>query len=556
MTHLSTYPTPNDDVNDFTERNNDDNYGESESDFSDDDNDNNLNDVDDDFDEMLANTFTCRFPACARIFEKKWNRDRHEERRHGVEGIRKEKEAKYAKMVRLLEAGNFVDSSDAASFFMSCLTTEKAVNVIIPMLGHTNALKLKISQFLGLPEEIQKISVFQRQKEHKDHLGSLNVRLKIGEEGQKELDEALSMGFTNHQFRTWKEKRISLYGICPSPGKRGYCVSLNSCMINLFPFSSQEWSDYDRKYPGGIVMTLSSDGGSMDRRNGAIIIKIQRRDEDWVIGNRFKKPNLNPTHSVLYMKETYEYLAQELGGLYQEILKPMLCSDNRHRNLVFGASDDMKMSLLKLGMGEVWRTTSHNICFRCHEKRFTSIPDMHHLKGNLNLEEWNSFAQFAEEDGDLSIWDNNDQTVERRTLLQIRETASKIEMLTEANEKEQVQKLKKETGVTNIPITTIPIHRHFLELIHLTEGVTKKVVKLMIVTVPPNSEMEKEVVLSFKRSADITFKVTKTPMPLWQRLDKARGLNRVKWLQLLNGFFHKGFSFTIFLYCTRKLQKN
>jgi hypothetical protein len=40
------------------------------------------------------------------------------------------------------------------------------------------------------------------------------------------------------------------------------------------------------------------------------------------------------------------------------------------------------------------------------------------------------------------------------------------------------------------PITTIPCHCHHVKLIHLTEGVAKQVVKLMIVTVPPRTRSQ------------------------------------------------------------------
>jgi hypothetical protein len=500
----------------------------------------NLSDVSDDLyideDDGAIPKFSCS--ECDQLCVNLFSLKRHMERTH-IESTRKIKEAKFATLQKILTASGFQTKQELAFFVLSCLTSPMASEVIIEALSRDPAIKLQVNHFLMLPFAVQNLSL-EREKEKRHHLGKLNITLKLGEEGQGELNSALSLGFSKHQFRHWKDGKIRDMGICASNGKSGYSIPLPKCIQAMFPCDGDEWGKIVLTSGNRIPLTISTDGGSMDRRNGAVIVKIQRRDDLWTIGNRFKKPNLNATHAVLFMKETYENLRRELAPLYAEMEKPFQCTSDLTYSLEFAESNDMKMSLLLLGLGPLYLKTEANCCFRCREIRGKNLPTKHHFDGAMNLEDYVDFRKFDDDDKELGFSITNDLTTKQRTLESIKTAATEVSKIQQevADKKSTPKKLKeyqKETGVVNYPITTVSIHLHHLELIHLTEGVAKRVVKLMIVTIPANSRMEERVKVAFKRYGDLDFRKDEK-LPLWKRLDKT-SINRVKWLQILAGFF-------------------
>lgn len=494
---------------------------------------------------MLNTTFSCRYGCCEQTFPTRWRRQHHEQRDHGLQPAhppQSKRQGKFEILHRMMSVGGFEGKTQFATFVLSCLTAHQILQVMKLVMKGSDTVRLKLTQFLRLPVAIQKMNSFEMEEEKRNYLGDLNISLKLGEEAQQELNEALDLGFSAHQFRKWKGDTLADIGIGPSPGNNGYCAPLQQCIETMMDC---DWKEYDKDNPEGILLTVSTDGGSMDRRNGAVIVKLQRRDEKWAIGNRFKKPELNATHSVLYIKEKYETLQPELHPLFDELTHPLVCSDGIRRPIVCGASDDMKMSCLLLGLGKIYLRTSRNMCFRCHAYRHDTLPDKHHFDGALSEEEWKCFEEFASTDQELKISNTCSRTVKRRTLEEIQTVARELDELRRdvcnqvPGAAERLSRRIEETGVEHYPITTIPIHRHFLELIHLTEGITKRVIKLMVVPIPPNSEMEHRVKTAFQHFADISFTETGQGIPLWRRLDKTR-LNRVKWLQVLADFFAEG----------------
>jgi hypothetical protein len=273
----------------------------------------------DQLDDVLRTrkSYTCRHtkmePFCElpkssnhekRVFWSKSNRNRHENRHASQcddnctactkkKEAPKVREAKFAKLKKVMDVCSelgFSTHTELTEFLLSCHTTQDSANVITSILEKDVVLQRRVKQFLNLPEAIQKISIrtrYLREKERRDYLGKLNLMLNLGEEKQKILNSFLQLGFTQHQFRTWKEEKIEAFQVSKSDGECGYKVTLQRCVDSLL--SGVDWVLYDQNNPEGILLTISTDGGGMDLRNGAIIVKIQRRDDEWTIRNRLKK---------------------------------------------------------------------------------------------------------------------------------------------------------------------------------------------------------------------------------------------------------------------------
>ena len=462
-------------------------------------------------------------------------------------------EAKYTKLTKIMTAISslpgidFDNKEDLVEFLLSCLTTDTLLFLLKKVIVGNGELHQKMTSFFNLPVRVQQMSAqdkYKNQEEKRELLTKMNIRLHLGEEKQDEMNRYINTGLTGCQLRVRKEKKISAIPMKLSPGKNGYVVPLRACVAAMIPKS--KWPQYDAENPDGIVLTVSTDGGSMDKRNGAVISKIQRRDDDWARGNRYKMPSLSATHAMLYIKETYENLKVELAPLYTAIGKGTLkCSDGKTRKLLVGESNDMKMTLLLTGRGQLFRRTSELLCTRCPARRryWTSTPERHHFDGSLSPEDWKVFESFEKEDDPESenISKSNTRSYGWTTLEELREIAKRIEELQEdvrnsvEGAAQELDELRKTSGVEHMPITAVPIYLHFTELLHATEGVTKRVVKLMVLDVPNKTIHETRVKYVFKKYIGVEFKETKNEQ-LWQRLDKDR-LNRVQWLKMLQGFF-------------------
>jgi hypothetical protein len=249
------------------------------------------------------------------------------------------------------------------------------------------------------------------------------------------------------------------------------------------------------------------------------------------------------------MEETYDGLKKELAQLYEDIQKPIKCSDGKWRNLVVGESNDMKMGLLLTGRDKLYLKSSKHLCIRCTTER-AFLPNKHHFDGALTTQDWEDFKSLDQEGDEENIAEtkNHDQSASWMTLEELANHCQKIKRQEEIIQggdltprethkaREELAAFKREVGVVGETISTVPLFQHFTELIHLTEGAVKRAVKLMVLEAPPGSLMEKRVVHVFKKYANITFRDSNGNEQLWQRLDKTR-LNRVQWLHMLQGFF-------------------
>ena len=142
----------------------------------------------------------------------------------------------------------------------------------------------------------------------------------------------------------------------------------------------------------------------------------------------------------------------------------------------------------------------------------------------------------------------NDRKFKPRTLDSIISTVCEMDELERQGKKDAAIALSRETGVKFTPITIVEPKDRITDIIHLIEGVIKRVIKLCVQCVVTGSEQEKNVLLVFEQNAGVTFNSSDAGLPLWKRLNTRR-LTCVEWRHMLKGFFRKtGTFFFSFVY--------
>lgn len=180
-------------------------------------------------------------------------------------------------------------------------------------------------------------------------------------------------------------------------------------------------------------------------------------------------------------------------------------------------------------------------CFRCTaSKENSSWSDFsqHHFVSSEN--DWRVLSELDTEDDILSINRTNSRDVQWWSLTERKENWEKVESARkdeERKEKKARQKrieLEKKTQQLFAPITCEePIH-HNLEVIHLIEGVMKRVCKISMLLCFSETTWEKNIVKKFQQLTGLQFKRESSETP-WKRITAGR-LNRVHWLRVLRGF--------------------
>jgi len=164
------------------------------------------------------------------------------------------------------------------------------------------------------------------------------------------------------------------------------------------------------------------------------------------------------------------------------------------RTIMITNSNDAKMSCVLFGNPNAYCTTKGRPCFRCTARRGT--PSWSDFTKHHFVPDPKTFQLFAQEDADdhsLSITQTNSQEVswwtleERRVNWEKVQKAKEDEKLNLPGASRKREELEAETQQFCPPITCQEPERHNLEIIHLIEGVCKRVCKLNIVECPKNS---------------------------------------------------------------------
>lgn len=267
-------------------------------------------------------------------------------------------------------------------------------------------------------------------------------------------------------------------------------------------------------------------------------MKLCWNDQEWNDLGRGKRPTHNATYRLLHMSKSYEELSKELAPFYREIEKGIRGCDKVSRTIELFEASDMKMSASMLGMTlGIFKTAEcDSLCFQCDALHLKLDPSCHHFDGSRSPADWDRLVEAGSKDEKNSIQNTNTKTNKWRNLKEMKETAKKVAKLIEEGKTEEAKLLTYSTGIWKRPITNVPLWQHYLELIHLIEGVCKKTVKLVVADLPIGGFQEQALEKVFERSGCPLKKQEMTKLQLWQRLDKTK-MNRVSWLQeeLLRG---------------------
>ena len=206
--------------------------------------------------------------------------------------------------------------------------------------------KQQIRNFFGLPNDAQEVSKKYRcmkKQEKAEFFGRLFLRLGLTRYQIRGLNSELGWEFSDCQFKYWFQKLKDQIPL--EKTDHGWRVNDVEGEVNRMFDDDWEgnkyplWDEYDRVNNnmnhqeeatiGGVAnaeenlklkMIFSADGGSFDRRNKGVVVKLIRGDEEWwAKGTRTWRAVLNLSLGVFVMKESFKTFQEEISPIYQMI---------------------------------------------------------------------------------------------------------------------------------------------------------------------------------------------------------------------------------------------
>lgn len=461
--------------------------------------------------------------------------------------VRSGKERKRTIRENLLKLGEKLgvpETEDIIAEILSTIPLETSFDGILKGSEKKKLLEKRLKGFFRQGKRMREESKERRKQEKKEMLAEIvPVYIDIGMTNAdvRKIEKVLHFGPTLAQYRWWKDKLAASFALSKSPGGRGYIWDLEDAIRSLY--CNEDMNNFSLENGNCLPLFLSVDGGSVDGSNSAVFVKLTRCDSSWIIGNRHKIPSLAATIAVLYMKEDGKKISEELGEIFSKLnyLPVILPNEDTSRKVSLTHSNDAKMSCILFGSPNAYCTRSGRPCFRCTATKGTASWgkfSSHHFVACES--DWSTFAKLDPEEDPFSITSTNSKNVGWWSLSERFENWEKIKLAQASEERKEKGAKKKrlalerETQQLFAPITCEEPVAHNLEIIHLIEGVMKRVCKLTIMECPSGSPWEKKVIGKFKELTGLKFERQSNELP-WKRISAAR-LNRVHWLRLLRGF--------------------
>ena len=522
--------------------------------------------------------YACEHTGCTHTYKHACSRNRHEKKKHDCpppchvcnendvvgeihsesEGGIPSKTSKFKIKEEILRfaAKNFglTDLKSIVFLLLSCLDARAAADVVMDLYMKFRTFQLILNHQVNSTPEMQQlwanVRQLEKKKTYKDEMGMLSVDLGLRERRQNILDTKFGMNFNADALRYWKEGKVEMAQLEETPGGRGCGMSFEVAIFTMFTPEELESRDT-------LEIAILTDGGGMDKRNGAIVNKFGRSDSDWFAGNRNRKTALNTTQAIVYAQETPEVISSEFGPLYEKMQQPVVCPKTKKVFTVkWTERNDMKMGCLKLGLGEVYKHPKNLVgpsscCPLCPSTRYDMEEGKHHFIASQ--EEFEQFARLDPEDSEFNIRKTNTQRYKFRTLEDLKRKSQEIRELEEKGDKASLDQAKwerKAHGVTDKPpITCVEPKNHKIDIIHTVESVVKRAIKLPIIDCPANGgAFCKNIEFVFEKYAGVKFSENAS-LAVWKRLDKTR-MNYATWVDVLGGFYGRkiGFYFFLFLF--------